>query len=160
MVEVVLQDHRGGYCIQLAALADAADRAPLGANDGFGISCGKALIPDLGGHAKHARDQPRKLLRASSLRTNRAIRVQWQTHDDSSYPLPPNKVAECIQHWCNTSAALQHEYRAGEQAELITQRNSYASLAGVDAQHSRLRHRPLTLGPERLRRLETRAAPT
>src|SRR5256885_1330110 len=97
MVQVVLEDHRGGDRIELPALAQATHVAFLVARDSFGFLGTETLVPHLDRDAQYALRHARKILSATGLAAVRAIGVQRQTNHYVGDTLALRKVDERIE---------------------------------------------------------------
>ncbi len=75
LVQVVLEDYRGGDGIQLATLAQPTHVAALRPGNLFGLASRKPFVPHLDGHAKDALGNPSKVLGATGLATLGTVRV-------------------------------------------------------------------------------------
>src|SRR5579859_2056204 len=78
VVQVVLEDDRGGDGVELAARPHAAHVAALRAGDGFGCLSAQALVPHLDGYAEDPLRNAREVLGAAGLAPSRSIGVQRQ----------------------------------------------------------------------------------
>jgi hypothetical protein len=87
VIEIILEDDGGGDGVDLAALADAASVAALGADDRLGCLRRLALVPQLHGHADNPRRDSGEVLRATCLWTDRAVGVERQPNHHLTHAL-------------------------------------------------------------------------
>jgi hypothetical protein len=97
VIEVVLEDHRGGDRIDLALLAYATHIAALGARNVFSFLGAEALVPHLDGYADHAFGHAGEVLGTPGLATLRTVGVQGQADDDVGHPFSPRHVDERVE---------------------------------------------------------------
>src|SRR5919199_4440574 len=136
MIQVVLEDDGGGDGVEPAALAGAARVAALRAHDRLGLPGRQALVPQLDRHAQDARGDPREVPRAPRLRPGRAVGVERQPDDQAGHAFAPRQLRQRVEHRRQAPPAVEDDDRAGQQAQLVAQRDANAAFAGVDAEHS------------------------
>jgi hypothetical protein len=149
MIEVILKDNRGGDGVDLAALAQAACVAALSAHDGLRFLRRLALVPQLHRHADNTRRESGEVLGAACLRTDRAVGVQRQPNDHLSHAFTASQIGQRIQDRRQPAPTIEHEERAGQQAQLVAQRHADASFASVNAEDATLVHCRATSAPRR-----------
>jgi hypothetical protein len=149
VVQVVLQNDRGREGVDLAALAHAPGAATLAADNCFGRLGAESLVPHVHRHTHHSLSEPSEIPGSPSLATFRAIGIERQTDHHPAHAFAASDLDQVIEYWPKSVQSFENFERAGQHAQLITQRDAQATLAGVDAHNSTGGQGSVILGRER-----------